>query len=137
LPPARKARHKAPAPRGRRAGWPTHERLWLVAALGVILVASSLRAVHLGFPLERDEGEFGYIAQEILRGVPMYDSAYTQKLPGTYLLYALFLSVFGQSIAAIHRTASPTPSSCGSSSSAEDAQRAGGLIGALVFGVMA
>jgi len=58
--------------------------------------------MHLGFPLERDEGEFGYIAQEILRGVPMYDSAYTQKLPGTYLFYALFLSVFGQSITAIH-----------------------------------
>src|SRR6267142_999721 len=50
----------------------------------------------------RDEGEFGYIAQEMLRGVPMYVSAYTQKLPGTYLFYALFLSVFGESITAIH-----------------------------------
>jgi hypothetical protein len=71
-------------------------------ALGIILLVSLLRALHLGFPLERDEGEFGYIAQEMLRGVPMYESAYTQKLPGTYLFYALFLSVFGQSITAIH-----------------------------------
>jgi len=38
----------------------------------------------------------------MLRGVPMYVSAYTQKLPGTYLFYALFLSVFGESITAIH-----------------------------------
>jgi Dolichyl-phosphate-mannose-protein mannosyltransferase len=70
--------------------------------LGIILLVSFLRLLHLGFPLERDEGEFGYIAQEMLRGVPMYESAYTQKLPGTYLCYALFLGVFGQSITAIH-----------------------------------
>jgi hypothetical protein len=79
-----------------------HPRAWTFAILGVILAVSALRATHLGFPLERDEGEFGYIAQELLRGAPMYETAYTQKLPGTYLLYALFLSVFGQSIQAIH-----------------------------------
>ncbi len=70
--------------------------------LGIIVLVSLLRMLHLGFPLERDEGEFGYIAQEMLRGVPMYESAYTQKLPGTYLFYALFLVLFGQSITAIH-----------------------------------
>ena len=78
------------------------KRVWTFVALGIILLVSLLRAMHLGFPLERDEGEFGYIAQEMLRGVPMYESAYTQKLPGTYFFYALFLSVFGQSITAIH-----------------------------------
>jgi hypothetical protein len=57
---------------------------------------------HLGFPLERDEGEFGYIAQQLLHGVPVYDSAYTQKLPGSYYVYALFLGLFGQSAFAIH-----------------------------------
>jgi hypothetical protein len=76
--------------------------MWTFVVFGIILLVSLFRSLHLGFPLERDEGEFGYIAQEILRGVPMYVSAYTQKLPGTYLLYALFLSVFGQTITAIH-----------------------------------
>jgi len=59
---------------------------YLIVALAIIVLVSLLRSLHLGFPLERDEGEFGYIGQEILRGVPVYDSAYTQKLPGTYLL---------------------------------------------------
>ena len=81
---------------------PDRRRLWTFVALGVIVLVSVLRSLHLGFPLERDEGEFGYIAQQILHGVPVYDSAYTQKLPGTYLLYALFLALFGQTPAGIH-----------------------------------
>ena len=77
-------------------------RVWTVAAVGVILLISLARVAHLGFPLERDEGEFGYIAQQLLHGIPVYDSAYTQKLPGAYYVYALFLALFGQSILAIH-----------------------------------
>lgn len=87
-----------PAP-GRR---PDRRRVWTFVALGIIVAVSLMRTLHLGFPLERDEGEFGYIAQEMLRGFPMYSSAYTQKLPGTYLIYSLFLSIFGQSMVAIH-----------------------------------
>ena len=100
---ASKRRGKQPSGRGaqppRRA---VHPRVWTFAVLGIILAVSALRAMHLGFPLERDEGEFGYIAQELLRGAPMYETAYTQKLPGTYLVYALVLSVFGQTLQAIH-----------------------------------
>ncbi len=77
-------------------------RLWRYALAGSILLVALLRAAHLGFPLERDEGEFGYIAQELLRGVPVYVSAHTQKLPGTYWAYALFMSLFGQTAAGIH-----------------------------------
>jgi hypothetical protein len=77
-------------------------RAWTVVAVGFILLISLARVPHLGFPLERDEGEFGYIAQQLLHGVPVYDSAYTQKLPGSYYVYALFLALFGQSILAIH-----------------------------------
>ena len=107
MPATRRVRRKTSPPdaRARRAqgsGVSGGGRLWIFAAIGIILLLSSLRALHLGFPLERDEGEFGYIAQEMLRGVPMYESAYTQKLPGTYLIYALFLSVFGQSTMGIH-----------------------------------
>ena len=101
---ASKTRRKpsAPSVRSRQSRPHDRRRVWTFVALGIIVAVSLLRAMHLGFPLERDEGEFGYIAQEMLRGVPMYVSAYTQKLPGTYLFYALFLSIFGPSITAIH-----------------------------------
>lgn len=114
--------------------------IWTYLALGIIVLVSLLRSLHLGFPLERDEGEFGYIAQELLRGVPVYISAYTQKLPGTYLLYALFLALFGQTPTGIHLGLLLV-----------DALTAGfifltlrrthggpaGCVGALVFGIMA
>lgn len=96
--------------------------------------------MHLGFPLERDEGEFGYIAQEMLRGVPMYVSAYTQKLPGTYLFYALFLSVFGQSITAIHVGLMLTNAAIMGLvflTLRKTHNGLAGCVGALVFGVMA
>jgi Dolichyl-phosphate-mannose-protein mannosyltransferase len=101
MPPTRKRRRRSPPP-ARSGNRPGHQQLWAFVALGIILLVSWLRAAHLAFPLERDEGEFGYIAQEILRGVPVYESAYTQKLPGTYLLYALFVGILGQNATAIH-----------------------------------
>ena len=104
MPPTPRGRRKPPraAGRARQTRWSAGGRTWVFVALGIILLVSWIRAKHLGFPLERDEGEFGYIAQQLLRGVPVYDSAYTQKLPGTYFLYALFLVLFGQCTSAIH-----------------------------------
>jgi len=96
--------------------------------------------LHLGFPLERDEGEFGYIAQEILRGVPAYVSAYTQKLPGTYLLYALFLALFGQTPTGIHvglLLADALTSGLIFLTLRRTHGGPAGCVGALVFGVMA
>lgn len=52
-------------------------------------------------PLERDEGEFAYIGQLMLQGVPPYQTAYTLKLPGTHLMYALSMAAFGQTAAGI------------------------------------
>ena len=115
-------------------------RVWTFVALGIIVLVSAFRALHLGFPLERDEGEFGYIAQEMLRGVPMYVSAYTQKLPGTYFFYALFLSVFGQSITAIHfglLLVNAAIMGLIFLTLRKTHGGAAGCIGALVFGVMA
>src|SRR5262249_6576060 len=48
-------------------------------------------------PLERDEGEYGYMGQLLLRGEPLYRNAYTMKLPGTHAAYALLMWLFGQS----------------------------------------
>lgn len=53
-------------------------------------------------PLERDEGEYAYIAQQMLRGVWPYESAYSMKLPGIYVMYGMILAVFGQTQTSVH-----------------------------------
>jgi hypothetical protein len=77
--------------------------LWFWSAIVLIIIcAAGIRWRIITMPLERDEGEYAYIAQQMLQGVPPYESAYSMKLPGIYLIYALFLAVFGQTITAIH-----------------------------------
>lgn len=70
--------------------------------IGVMLLMIWIRVQHFQMPLERDEGEFGYIAQEMLRGNWPYVTAFTQKLPGAYLVYMLFVGLFGATDTAIH-----------------------------------
>ncbi len=73
-----------------------------VAIIGVIIAAAVIRGRLLPVPLERDEGEYAYIAQQMLKGIPPYVSAYSMKLPGIYVVYALIMSVFGQTHTGIH-----------------------------------
>ena len=65
---------------------------------GVVLVRLRL----LGLPLERDEGEYAYIAQQLLQGVLPYTESHSMKFPGIYFVYAGILAIFGQSPVAIH-----------------------------------
>lgn len=73
----------------------------LVIVAAIVAVAAA-RIRLLDVPLERDEGEYGYLGQLILQGVPPYGVAANMKLPGTYLAYALIMAVFGQTRVAIH-----------------------------------
>jgi hypothetical protein len=77
---------------------------WLgfAAFLGVAAVAVLLRWPLASIPLERDEGEYAYIAQRWLRGEVPYRDAFDQKPPGAFAAYALFFRMFGESIEAIH-----------------------------------
>ncbi len=68
----------------------------------IILLTVFIRIRLLGIPLERDEGEFAYMGQLILQGVPPYLLSYSLKLPGTPAAYALIMSLFGETIAGIH-----------------------------------
>ncbi len=76
-------------------------------ALAWVLLAAALAAVVFirlrlaSLPLERDEGEYAYMGQLMLGGVPPYQAAYNMKWPGTYAGYAAIMAVFGQSAAAI------------------------------------
>jgi len=76
---------------------------WHYALVGVIILLFAVIRFRLrDFPLERDEGEYAYMGQLMLQGIPPYKLAYNMKLPGTYAAYALILAVFGQTPGGIH-----------------------------------
>ncbi len=68
----------------------------------ILLVAGGIRLRLASMPLERDEGEYAYMAQRMLQGTPPYAEAYAMKFPGIYAAYAAILSLFGQTDTAIH-----------------------------------
>ncbi len=74
---------------------------WVLLGL-ILLLLVIVRIRLLEVPLERDEGEYAYMGQLLLHGVPPYSAAYNMKFPGTYLMYALIMSLFGQTIQGIH-----------------------------------
>src|SRR5215471_5224975 len=74
----------------------------LLAVVLVILLVAGIRFRLRDFPLERDEGEYAYAGQLILKGIPPYQLAYNMKLPGSYAVYAAIMAVFGETPAAIH-----------------------------------
>ena len=73
--------------------------LLAVIVFGLVLV---IRIRLLEIPFERDEGEYAYAGQLMLQGIPPYKLAYNMKFPGTYAAYAVIMSIFGQTIGAIH-----------------------------------
>src|SRR5579862_8287853 len=73
-----------------------------VAILLVLLAAGAIRFRLREMPLERDEGEYAYVGQLMLQGIPPYQLASNMKLPGTYAAYALSMAALGQTVAGIH-----------------------------------
>ena len=84
----------------------THDKTlrvaWWTLAVIVFGFVLAIRIRLLGIPLERDEGEYAYAGQLMLQGIPPYKLAYNMKFPGTYAAYAAIMSIFGQTIFAIH-----------------------------------
>jgi len=76
-------------------------KIWIAFGI-IILLVTIIRVRLLSVPLERDEGEYAYMGQLILQGIPPYKIAFNMKFPGTYCMYALFMSIFGESIKGIH-----------------------------------
>lgn len=69
----------------------------IAALIAIVAGAALLRLRLLDVPLERDEGEFAYMGQLILRGEIPYLAAHNMKLPGVYYAYAAMLAAFGES----------------------------------------
>ena len=68
----------------------------------VLAVVAYARFRLLQVPLERDEGEYAYMGQLLLNGAPPYVHAYSMKLPGVSVAYALIMALFGQTPSGIH-----------------------------------
>ncbi|MBC7777079.1 MAG: glycosyltransferase family 39 protein [Phycisphaerae bacterium] len=73
---------------------------WIGIALLLIALVARLRLLDI--PFERDEGVFAYIGRALMGGERLYTDLYDNKLPGLYLIYGLFTSVFGVQPSGIH-----------------------------------
>jgi hypothetical protein len=77
--------------------------VFLIAIAGLTFATVIMIRIRLlGIPLERDEGEYAYMGQLMLQGIPPYKLAYSMKFPGTAAAYAVTMAIFGQTIIGIH-----------------------------------
>jgi len=81
------------------SGWARYG--YLGALLVAIVFFAFVRLRLRNMPLERDEGEFAYVGQLMLQGIPPYKIAANMKLPGTYAAYAAMMAVFGETASGI------------------------------------
>ncbi len=78
----------------------TMKSKWII--LGIIAVcALTVRLTFIHEPLERDEGFYATIGNEILHGGIPYRDAIDLKPPGVFYLYALAISLFGPTVESI------------------------------------
>jgi hypothetical protein len=69
-----------------------------VALLAFVL----LRVPFVALPLERDEGDYAYVAWRMLEGEVPYRDAFDQKPPGIYAVYAALFALGPRSPVALH-----------------------------------
>lgn len=74
--------------------------LFYFTIITAIIFLLIIKIRFLNIPLERDEGEFAYIAQLLLNGRSPWE-AFSYKIPGVAFIYSLFMFCFGQNIFAI------------------------------------
>jgi 4-amino-4-deoxy-L-arabinose transferase-like glycosyltransferase len=77
-------------------------RLQVLLLFAIFAFALLLRWPIADIPLERDEGEYSYIAQRWLQGEPPYKESFDQKPPGVFAAYTVFLTCIGRNPASIH-----------------------------------
>ena len=98
-----KSLKKSATPQDRPTAQSVFLKYWPhIVTVFIIVFVAAIRIRLLETPLERDEGEFAYMGQLMLQGIPPYLIFYSMKLPGIYAAYALMMAVFGQTIAGVH-----------------------------------
>jgi hypothetical protein len=91
-------------PKGKSFGNPllqTDKILWITVSI-IFLLVLYIRIRLLSTALERDEGEYAYMGQLLLKGILPFKEAYNMKFPGTNMMYAFFMTFFGQNPVGIH-----------------------------------
>lgn len=83
-----------------KSGWYVYGSFLFAAILIAVSIYTRLRLLPV--PLERDEGGFAYIAQQMLHGIPPFESGNMKSLTGLHAAYALILAIFGESATGIH-----------------------------------
>ncbi len=81
---------------------PSDPRLCRGLLLLAAVVFLGVRVPLLGLPLERDEGEYAYVAWRMLEGDIPYLTAFDQKPPAVFAVYLGALLLGGHSALAIH-----------------------------------
>ena len=74
---------------------------WIGLGL-VLLGVFLLRARLLDVPLERDEGDYAYFGMLLTQGVSLVDPIVRVRFPLISGLYAIIISLFGQTAAGVH-----------------------------------
>jgi hypothetical protein len=74
----------------------------MLLAAGILLIVAAVRAPLLPIPLERDEGEYAYIAWRLGHNELPYRDWVDQKPPAVFYIYQLALSLPFEPIRAIH-----------------------------------
>jgi hypothetical protein len=74
---------------------------WVLVLL-ILFATAIVRIRLLDLPLERDEGEYAFVGQLLLHGIPPYQEAFNMKFPGVYGAYAVIMAIFGQTVSGIH-----------------------------------
>src|SRR5688572_20295958 len=77
----------------------------LATALALALGTVALRAPLFDLPLERDEGEYAYIAWRLGAGETPYLDWFDQKPPGVFFAYRAALSLPGDPVVTIRAVA--------------------------------
>jgi 4-amino-4-deoxy-L-arabinose transferase-like glycosyltransferase len=72
----------------------------LLALVAIVFVLMRIPFVDL--PLERDEGDYAYVAWRMLEGDVPYRDVFDQKPPGIYAVYAALFALGARSGVAIH-----------------------------------
>jgi hypothetical protein len=93
----------APAPvKSKGYRYETSFRLTAWIVLAAIVTAVLWARIRLSaLPLERDEGEYAYSGQLLLQAISPYKLAYSMKFPGIAAVYAVVMSIFGESTTAV------------------------------------
>ena len=77
----------------------------LATVLAIALGAVAMRAPLFDLPLERDEGEYAYIAWRLGAGETPYLDWFDQKPPGVFFAYRAALALPGDPVVAIRAVA--------------------------------